>query len=380
MQETSLIPAEAYDYIYYIVVGLIGLIYYSSITRSTAKGLIERPVKPHKFITVLAILIILFIGLRPISAAFSDMQGYAAMFNTSHASLSEKEEEGIWWVADACKMFGFGVEIWFLVVCALYFGLTLRACKLLSPTNWDHLFFTFLLAFSTLAYATNGIRNGLALASLTLGLALFLTKKKRAKLFSILFFVFAFATHKSTLLPLVCFFAALYFVNFKRAFYFWIFAVILSLAMGDAISDLFLGLGFDDKLDERLQGYLTATNYRGFSHAGFRWDFLIYSIMPIVLGYVVLIKKGIKNRIYEILLSTYVLANAFWVMVIRAQFSDRFAYLSWFLYAFVIAYPLFSANIWGNKQGRIAKRILYIHLAFTLFMSLIYYTVLKTVL
>lgn len=376
MQEASLIPAEAYKYIYYIVVGLIGLIYYSGITRASANNLIERPAKSRTFITVFTIVIILFIGLRPISAVFSDMMGYASMFNSSHIVDTAKNEEGLWWIADACKSFGFGVNIWFLAVCTLYYGLTLRACKLLSPNNWDHLFLTFLLAFSTLAYATNGIRNGLALASLTFGLALFITKKKRARLFSIVFFAFAFATHKSSVLPLICFFAAYYLVNFKRALLVWILAIVLSLTIGESISDFFFGFGFD----ERLEGYLNDTNYEGFSHAGFRWDFLLYSIMPIILGYYIVIKKGVRNRIYEILLSTYVLANAFWVMVIRAQFSDRFAYLSWFLYAIVIAYPLFSTNIWGNKQGRIAKRILYIHLAFTLFMNLIYYTLIKTVL
>ena len=137
-----------------------------------------------------------------------------------------------------------------------------------------------------------------------------------------------------------------------------------------------MGLGFDDRMD----GYLSGNDYSGFSHAGFRWDFLLYSMMPICLGYYIVIKKGIRDRIYEILLTTYTLANAFWVMVIRAQFSDRFAYLSWFMYAIVLAYPLFRMDIWGNRQGNIARVILNIHLSFTLFMNLIYYTLIKTVL
>ena len=301
---------------------------------------------------------------------------YASIFKDPLSIGAAKNELGLKWIVDACKLFGFGVNVWFLVICALYYGLTLRATKLLSPNNWEHIFITFMLAFSTFAYAVGCIRNGLALASLTFGFSLFLTKKWVSRYVSFLFFVFAFMTHKSAIVPLVCFFAAFYFVNVKRAILFWLFALIISLTIGDKVSDLFFGLGFDDRLDT----YINDVNYEGFSHAGFRWDFLLYSIMPIILGYYIVIKKGVRNRIYEILLSTYVLANAFWVMVIRAQFSDRFAYLSWFLYAIVIAYPLFSTNIWGNKQGRIAKRILYIHLAFTLFMNLIYYTLIKTVL
>ena len=137
-----------------------------------------------------------------------------------------------------------------------------------------------------------------------------------------------------------------------------------------------MDFGFDD----RLEGYLIDVDHSGFSHTGFRWDFILYSIMPIWLGYYILVKKGIRNRIYEVLISTYVLANAFWVMIIRAHFSDRFAYLSWFLYPIVIAYPLFSIDVWGHKQGRIARNILYAHLSFTIFMNLIYYTFLKNVL
>lgn len=375
MDSSFLIPAEAYRYIYYLFVSLVCLRLYAGIAGYSADNLIEKPAIPNIPITFFALLVILFIGLRPISKVFPDMIGYATMYNKL-TLISTKNEEGLWWLAKACQELGFDANVWFLVVCAAYYGFTMRAAKLLSPNNWEHIFITFLIAFSTLAYAISGIRNGLALASLTLGFSIFLTKEGRGRFVSILFFAFAYMTHKSSILPLVCFFTAYYLVNFKRALYFWLFSIVLSLTVGSSVSNIFMGLGFDD----RLGGYLHDVDYSGFSRAGFRWDFLLYSMMPILLGYYVLIKKGIEDRIYEILISTYVLANAFWVMVIRAQFSDRFAYLSWFMYAVVIAYPLFSVDIWGNEQGRIAKNILYAHLSFTLFMNIIYYTVLKATL
>lgn len=374
MDSASIIPAEAYRYIYYILIGIICFNYYSHTIGLSATDLIERPIRTNRLVIVISLFVILFIGLRPISSAFSDMEGYAYMYN--HLAEIEKRELGLWWLAELCKAFGFNANLWFLVVCAAYFGFTLRAAKLLSPNNWDYIFITFLIAFSTLSYATNGVRNGLGMASLTLGMALYLTRQGKERLLSVLFFVYAFYTHKSSFLPLICFFIAYYFVNLKKAFYFWIISIFISLLASSTVSNIFLGFGFDD----RLEGYITEVDYSGFSHTGFRVDFLIYSMMPILLGYYILIKKGVHDRIYEVLLSTYVLANAFWVMVIRAQFSDRFAYLSWFLYAFVVAYPLFSLDIWGNRQGLIAKNILYIHLSFTLFMNLIYYTLIKTVL
>ena len=99
---------------------------------------------------------------------------------------------------------------------------------------------------------------------------------------------------------------------------------------------------------------------------------MFYSAIPIILGYYITIKRKIENKKYSILLSTYLLANAFWIMVIRAQFSDRFAYLSWFLYPVVLSYPLLKMDIWGRKQGVCAYWILLGHLSFTLFMHFIY--------
>ena len=95
-------------------------------------------------------------------------------------------------------------------------------------------------------------------------------------------------------------------------------------------------------------------------------------MMPILLGYYVVIKRGISNRTYLILLNTYTLANAFWVMVIRANFSNRFAYLSWFMFPIVLAYPLFKFNIWGIHQGKKASMIMLAHVAFTWFMAFVY--------
>lgn len=130
------------------------------------------------------------------------------------------------------------------------------------------------------------------------------------------------------------------------------------------MTTMFAGLGFDDRLS-----YLTDYDIGMFSHTGFRWDFLLYSMMPIVLGYYVVIKRGIQDRTYTILLNTYTLANAFWVMVIRANYSNRFAYLSWFMYPIVLAYPLLRLDVWGDMQGKRLKQIMLAHIGFTWFMA-----------
>ena len=229
-----------------------------------------------------------------------------------------------------------------------------------------------------MTYATNGIRNGMAMSLLTLGISIFLTQKGGWKLLALALFSYAFLTHRSCSLPLLCFLVVYYTkAGLKYAIYFWVFSVVVSLVAGAQVANIFVGLGFDERLDNII---LANNDFSGFSHSGFRWDFLIYSLMPILLGYYALLRKGVHNRIYEILLSTYVLSNAFWVMVIRAHFSDRFAYLSWFLYPIVIAYPLLKVDIWGNKQGSMARVFLMLHFAFTFFMVVVYYPFIKTVL
>jgi hypothetical protein len=127
-------------------------------------------------------------------------------------------------------------------------------------------------------------------------------------------------------------------------------------------------MGFDDRLSE----YINAEIDEGtFSSVGFRWDFLLYSSMPLILGYYLLFKKKVYDKTYLFILGTYILANSFWIMVIRAEYSNRFAYLSWFMYPLVISYPLTRLRIWPKTQGEKTAIILAAHFAFTFLMTFI---------
>ena len=137
----------------------------------------------------------------------------------------------------------------------------------------------------------------------------------------------------------------------KHSILIWLFAIAVSLFLGGYASNLFASLGFDDRLSSYVNGNQDAEFMRDtFSHAGFRWDFLIFSAVPIIWGWWIITKKGFNDNAYNIIFNTYVLANSFWVLVIRAAFSNRFAALSWFLYFLVLIYPLLKHNIYP-KQG-----------------------------
>ena len=158
--------------------------------------------------------------------------------------------------------------------------------------------------------------------------------------------------------------------------------------------NFFAGLGFDDRM--ATYGNSTDQYADSFSSTGFRWDFLAYSAMPVWLTWYVT-KKAEKERsmygdtieeaetnitgagriadahsmrVFNILATTYILANSFWVMVIKAAFSNRFAYLSWFLYPVVLAYAVIRLHIWPD-QDRKAGLILLLHAGFTIIMFML---------
>jgi hypothetical protein len=150
----------------------------------------------------------------------------------------------------------------------------------------------------------------------------------------------------------------------------WIGAIPLSLALGGFWETFFAGLGL---ADERLGGYLlTAGDAESFNRVGFRWDFLIYSAGAVFAGWYFIFKRNYYDKLYHQIFNIYVLCNAFWILVIRASFSNRFAYLSWFLMALVIIYPLLKQNFFKNQHFFIGK-IAVFYFSFTYLMYYVYY-------
>lgn len=311
-----------------------------------------------------------WLGLRPPTYEFSDTGNYALLFNMSQAGqkLPINASEWLWYsiIAQCSKLMD--VSAYLSIISLGYFLFHWYACKKLISNNVLAAVIFTLGAFSFYSYSVNGIRNGLACSICLSAIAVLSVPNKKLIIGLCLAFI-CINIHRSTILPIVSLFASIYIIkSFKWAYYFWIISIIISLVAGGPISSFFAGLGFDDRVS-----YINSSiDTQKFSYSGFRWDFLIYSMMPIILGYYVVIKRNIKNHTYLILLNTYTLANAFWVMVIRANFSNRFAYLSWFMYPIVLAYPLFKLNIWGDKQGQRTAQIMLAHVGFTWFMYTIF--------
>ncbi|MDE6859932.1 MAG: EpsG family protein [Duncaniella sp.] len=357
-----------YEPIYLTIVAMLALAFGIKLMSTGGNTLaIGEENKGHfLFPLVLAICFAIWIGLRPVSFVFGDTVNYARIYwNLNEYTTSEVNWSGEWvWsmLTVGCNNLGFSVNTYFLIVELGYVLSAVWAAKKFVPTS-PYLGTLFL--FSSLMFFTfgvNGLRNGLACHILLLAMA-FMMEDKRVIAFVLAFL--AIGIHKSVMLPIAAVIAAMTVIREPRqAFYIWLASIALSLLWGEQLTGFISTIGIDDRMSHYTT--LTDIDYK-FSQRGFRWDFLLYSAMPVWMIWYVNVKKGLRDGWFNIISITYLLANSFWIIVIRAAFSNRFAYLSWFLYPIVIVYPLCNMRAWEN-QDRIAGQILLAYCGFSIFM------------
>ena len=372
----SSIPGAAYGTIFYNAVLVLCLFTAFRLVSSTGNSLLySKPSLPVPTI-VLTVIIILFMGLRPNESYFGDTTMYAHSFSLMQNGYATPSASsgGEWLWARIMFAFATGsgdVHAFFLVTDLLYYGLMLLCCWRLFPNNtWLAMLF-FIGSFSTYSYGVNGIRNGMACSVVLVAIALAAGGTKPERYAGLLLSLVAIAIHRSTALPIAALWAAVFIVRHpKQAIYFWVAAIFLSLLVGNRVGDFFASLGFDDRMTSYFQKQYDAKDMAQFSHTGFRWDFLLYSAMPVLFTWYLTVKRNFNDRAFNIIAVTYILANAFWILVIRAAFSNRFAYLSWFMYPLVICYPLLRFNIWPDQDRKTAL-ILLLFYGFTYLMYLI---------
>ncbi len=219
-------------------------------------------------------------------------------------------------------------------------------------------FLFILTSFSFLPFGLNGVRNGIACHLCLLAIALYLDDKRIAA--GIIAFIIL-GVHRSVILPIAAGIAAVTVIrNPKTALIIWLASIPVSLIAGNYFSDFIMSIGFDDRMTKYAGGSLRGMNH--FSGTGFRWDFLVYSALPVAFYYYVNIWKGLRDGWYNVIATIYMLSNAFWIIVIRAEFSNRFAYLSWFLMPVMLAYPLANMKVveWQRSLSAITLTVYFV--------------------
>lgn len=290
-------------------------------------------------IYTLSIILILFLGLRPISWAFADTGNYANSYAIMALYRNETITSDIFfygimkWFAES----GINVHIWILFVEVIYILGHSYATYKLFPYHTGTAFAIILTSFSFFSYSTNGIRNGMACALFLMALP-FIKEKKWVK--AILLCVISFNVHSSLFLPIMAILIAHFYQNTKHYIVCWIICITASIVAGGFFEDLLMNQGIIDTGKDTAYFSNDNMDMSQFSHQGFRFDFLIYSSIPIIIGYYFINKQKFNDKWYQILVNTYIICNSIWVLVNANWLSNRIAYLSWFLYGYIIIYPM----------------------------------------
>ena len=362
-----MISAENYYTVYLILVTIVTLAHvipYSDNDITVIKSRIGK-IWPAFFFTI---LITIFIGLRPISYVFGDMPFYAdAMVNHQFEGLP------ITWDSNYLfqPMMGWlssmhvSKQTPIIVLAIINFGCTFVAMRKLFPRDLFLAMLVFFGAFCTFGGAVNGLKAGCASALFMVAIAY-----REKKLISILFLFLSMGFHHSMQLPIIAYIACSVFKNTKVYLAFWIICLILAVAHVTSFMSIFASY-----TDEKGADYLLIEAGRSESQCGgklgFRYDFVLYSIVPIVLGYITLFQKNIISKEYIFILNYYLITNAIWMLCMYAQYTNRIAGLSWIMYPILMIYPFMKLR-WSKNQLRVLYYVVLGHLGFTLFMHFIF--------
>lgn len=316
----------------------------------------------------IAIVMALFIGFRPLSGRyFVDMANY----NDYYKSLFFGRDFTFDWDRENFifdNMFAwmgasrYEVTLFFVVMAVLYFVGAYQAMTRFFPRNALYGFVVFLGAFSTFSYATNGLKAGVASSLFLCAVAYY-----RKPLVAVVLAAFSLGFHHSMVPPIAAFAIAYFVKNPKIYLWGWVLAFIMAMLHITYFQELFAGFS-----DEQGARYLNNAFGDWGGDNGFRLDFIIYSALPIAVGWWVIYRKKFKSRFYNMIFDTYVLTNAVWMLCMYASFTNRIAYLSWFLYPVVLVYPFFQGRFMPN-QKRLLSTLVWFQLLFTLAMHFIYY-------
>ena len=324
----------------------------------------------YKPLILFSIFYIIFFGLRPISGYyFGDTVNYAESYKMLQTIGSFNAEGstgsgGDWLFNSFMALCASLMDVYYFFVIVMYFYIVLlyTGCRKLDWRHGATIIIACIGAFSFYSYSVNGIRNGVACSFVIMALA---GVCKGERLWPIIFSFIAIGCHKSTLLPLLAMFFTFFVRNHKLMYMTWLGAIALSLVFGEYLDTALSLISYDERLSNNL--IMDDADGQVLEHK-FRWDFLLYSSMPVIIGAYTFFVRKIYNNTYLILLGTYIYSNAFWILAIRAIFSNRIAYLSWFIYPIVMVYPLLNLPVFEKYHSQKTAFILLAHFGFTTIM------------
>ena len=323
------------------------------------------------FGAAVTIFIILYMGLRPVHYIFGDTVVYAKGFNRLTNAEFTFGLTNEWAFHDLMilqKRLG-DIHSFFLTCAFIYVGSLWWAMKRIFVSYyWIPLLVVFSM-FTFWSYGVNGVRNGM-------GASVFILAISFANQIPIMILLAFLATgfHTSIWIMIGAALAGWLYKNSKFYLGIWILCVVISWFWGESIQEYVGGLPlFAD--DDRFSSYLTVTQEeqeaQGYVYEmRFRWDFLAYSAMAVGVGYLFIFKRKFKDEYYHWIYNAYLITNAFWVLLIRAQYTNRFAQISWFIMPLVLIYPFMKKRFWRDHERMMGYAII-IFYAFAFYYNII---------
>lgn len=308
---------------------------------------------------VFSIFLILYMGLRPISGVFGDTVNYASGFDTlrdvnTNINLSSEWAFGnlMLWHTKLGDIHSFFLNCALIYVGSLWWAMK----RIFGSYYWIPLLVVFSM-FTFWDYGVNGVRNGM-------GASVFILALSFANHIPIMIFLALLATgfHASVWLMVVAAILGWLYKNSKTYLIIWMLCVIISWYWGATIQEFIGGLPlFAD--DDRFSGYLLTTEREmegeGFVYEmKFRWDFLAYSAMAVGVGYYFIMKRKFQDEYYHWIYNAYLITNAFWVLIIRTAYTNRFAQISWFIMPVVLIYPFMKKRFWRDHERMMGYAII----------------------
>lgn len=322
---------ENYIYFYYIFIFLISSLYifflinsnWNKIERENLSNLIGYPF----------LFFITFIySFKPIYYNTGDLQAYLSYYYKYREQVffdwNTKESLffGLTWILSKIMI----PEFYFAILGSIYVLSIYSACKNWFKKEWFILFIFIVTSFQFLNYGLNGVRQGLATSLFILAIS-----RKNLFLQFILFYI-ALGMHKTIILPIFAYLLSYILNNPKYYIFLWLLCIPLSITNGSFFEGLL------ETYYEEGSEYFTDYYDDEFSATGFRIDFILYSSLPILTGIYYIYYKKIKDLIFQRMYSTYLFCNSFWILVIGISYSNRMAYLSWFMMGLVLIYPIYK--------------------------------------
>ena len=352
--------AYLYRLIYFIFAGLLTVFLLDKMTSPWDRrmGVKQKLFTIHPDI-IYPLVIAYYIGNRPYDTGFfGDTGAYVHELSMMRGDIFKFDfgvNNLIWdnfFQYAGCT--GMNASVFFTIIALIYFLGIYFACSKIFPENHTIAFCVYLCGLSTYSFGMNGIKNGAAASLMLMAIAY----HKNLKI-SILFVLLSWGFHHAMVLPVGAYIAMRFVKNPIYYFYFWLFSLVMAAFHVTFFQTLFASFADD-------QGAKYLVEEGGSYRTGFRLDFILYSAVPIYFGYRMIDKYKLADEFYKVILVLFLFTNGVWMLCMYANYTNRIAYLSWFMYPIILIYPFVNLK-YSPKQLIEAKYIIMGHLAFTLF-------------